>query len=108
MTAAATATQLMSLPSLIKRDGMRSAFDRKAAAMHWWPELLMSLILALRMMLMANAVFPDRIRLWSLTCDVPRDRNLQQRLCGGRQNRRTLVFASSRIFPNENIFFAKP
>ena len=50
----------------------------------------MSLTLALRMVLMANAAFPDRIRLWSLTCDVPRDRNLQhrnlqQRLRDGRQ-----------------------
>ena len=65
MIAAATATQSMSLVSLVKNTGMRSAFDRKAAAMHWWPELLMSLILALRMMLMANAAFPDRMRLWS-------------------------------------------
>ena len=55
MIAAATATQLMSLVSLVKNTGIRSAFDRKAVAMHWWPEPQMSLILALRIMLMENA-----------------------------------------------------
>ena len=65
-----TATQLMSMPSLVKSNGIRSAFDcsafdRSAAAMHWWPEPLMSLIVALRIMLMAKAALPVRVRLWS-------------------------------------------
>ena len=44
---------------------MLGVFARKAAAMHWLPELLMSLIVALRMMLMAKAAWPVRMRLWS-------------------------------------------
>jgi hypothetical protein len=53
------------MPSLVKSAGMRRTFDRNAAAMHSLPELLMQLIVALRMTLMTNATFPDRMRLWS-------------------------------------------